>query len=366
MNQPLIVHVVHRFDFGGLENGVINLVNGLEAFRHAIVALTDATEVAQRVKGDNVSVFALGKRPGRDFMAYVRLFRLIRRLQPDVVHTRNVGTLDCQIVAWLAGVRGRVHSEHGWDVGDPQGHKKKYQVLRKVLLPLVQRVVPLSVELETWLREIVGVRPGKMVRICNGVDLDRFAVSDRKRDRLETVGSVARLSPIKDPLSTIDAFVKLSARHPGIRLLFVGDGPLTPTVERTLKDSGLAGCACLPGAALDVAPCLGQMDVFVLSSLREGISNTILEAMAAGLPVVATRTGGNPELVVDGVTGFLVDPGSSDALAAAISRYLEQPGLLAVHGAAARARVEQHFSLAGMVRRYAELYDSVCHRNGGG
>src|SRR5688572_26603196 len=151
--RPLIVHIVFRFDYGGMENGVVNLVNNLPAgeFDHAIVALTEASEFRTRIRRSDVRVFALGKRPGSDLGAYVRLWRLLRKLRPTVVHTRNVGTMDCQVVAWLAGAPVRIHGEHGWDVHDPDGSNPKYLRVRRVLNPLTHGFVAVSRDLERWL-----------------------------------------------------------------------------------------------------------------------------------------------------------------------------------------------------------------------
>jgi len=120
--RPLIAHIVFRFDYGGLENGVVNVVNGLpeSEFRHAIVALTEATAFSSRLKRADVSVHALGKRPGKDPAALLRLFRLLRTMKPTLVHTRNLATIEGALVAALAGVPCRIHGEHGWDVHDPE------------------------------------------------------------------------------------------------------------------------------------------------------------------------------------------------------------------------------------------------------
>jgi sugar transferase (PEP-CTERM/EpsH1 system associated) len=359
--SPLVVHIVHRFDYGGLENGLVNLVNHIPTHvaRHAIIALTEATEIAGRIERPGVEVYALGKRPGYDLAAYRRLYSLLRRLSPDVVHTRNVGTLDCQIAAWLARVPRRIHGEHGWDVHDPAGRSPKYRWLRRALAPFVHRFVALSQEIERWLTTDVGVPADKVVRICNGVDTTRFRPVDPLAacEHVRTIGTVTRFSAIKDPLNTIDAFALLrSLGHRDIRFLVVGDGPLRGDVETRVADACLEGVTCLPGSTLDVAPYLARMDLFVLGSKREGISNTILEAMAAGLPVVATATGGNVELVEDGRCGFLVEPGCPAKLADAIARYVVDPALARQHGAAARERAERLFSLDAMVAGYSALY----------
>jgi len=365
---PLVVHIVHRFDFGGLENGLVNLINAMPttAARHAIVSLTNVTEIAERITRSDVSIYALDKQPGTDPAAYVRLYRLLRDLRPDIVHTRNLGTLDCQLVALLAGVRIRVHGEHGWDVHDPLGQTRKYRIRRRLFSLFVDRFIALSRELETWLIDDVGLPREKIIRICNGVDTDRFRPAVWQVREPCVVGSVTRFSEIKDPLNLVEAYIRLrdTCAAP-VRLLMIGDGPLKDAAEARLAASCLSADTCLPGAQLDVSRGLAKLDVFVLGSEREGISNTILEAMASGLPVVATATGGNAELVEHGVTGVLVPPKSHRAIADALAMYVADPDLRRSHGAAGRARVENQFSLQRMVDLYSAVYQNLTTVKGG-
>jgi sugar transferase (PEP-CTERM/EpsH1 system associated) len=368
---PLIAHIVFRFDYGGLENGVVNVVNGLgtTAYRHAIIALTEATPFRERLPKD-VPVFALGKRPGKDFGAYVRLFRLLRELKPAVIHSRNIGTIDSLVVGFFAGVRLRIHGEHGWDVSDPDGSNRKYRAMRRALHVFAHAFVAVSDEIRQWLVGRVGIPPPKVKRICNGVDTAKFRPLEAGEQRLAPlaalgtscviVGSVTRFSAIKDPLNLVEAFLLLRANSSlgrRLRLAMIGDGDLHPAAARRLAEAGAADAAWLPGSRDDVAEILRGIDIFVLGSLREGISNTVLEAMASGLPVIATATGGNPELVENGTNGELIRPGDSQALAAAIERYAASDDLRSSHGRASRQRTLAEFSIAGMIEAYRRLYD---------
>ena len=367
--RPLIAHVLFRFDYGGLENGVVNQINGMPDadFRHVVVALTVSTSFRERLRKD-VEVFELRKRPGKDLPAYWRLFRLLRRLRPAVVHTRNFGTLDCAAIACLAGVPVRIHGEHGWDVFDPDGRVRKYRFVRRALSPLVHAFVTVSKDLRTWLGSVVGIPTQKIIWICNGVDTAKFhprAADDRAalpagfRDGAYVIGTVTRFSAIKDPLNLVEAFIQLRARSPlseSLRLVMIGDGELRDAALTRLRAAGLADAAWLPGSREDIPQLLRQLDLFVLGSLREGISNTILEAMASGVPVVATATGGSVELIDAGRTGQLVAPGDSAALAEAIAAYAVDADLGRRHGRAARQDAETRFSLAAMIAHYRRLY----------
>jgi glycosyltransferase involved in cell wall biosynthesis len=165
---------------------------------------------------------------------------------------------------------------------------------------------------------------------------------------------------VKDQITLARAFVRTLQRDPGlasrVRLIMVGDGPLRADVERVLQEAGVAHLAWLPGARNDIPDILRGLDCFVLPSRGEGISNTVLEAMASGLPVIATDVGGNPELVEPGKTGELVPPGDAELMAHKILSYAADPARARLSGRAGRARVERLFSLTSMVGAYHDLY----------
>ena len=372
----MIVHVVYHFGVGGLENGVVNLINRLPAarWRHAVVALTKMAPAMQaRVTRPDVAFFELEKGPGHLYPLYARLFRLFRELRPAIVHTRNLAALEAVVPARLAGVRAVVHGEHGRDVNDIDGQNARNLWTRRLFRPFVSRYVALSVELEHYLKDRVGVAPGRIVRLINGVDAGHFAPRGRERPVIAgcpfvdpkqfIVGTVGRLDAVKDQTNLARAFVSALRRHSGarerLRLVIVGDGPLLDDIQRVLTEADARQYAWLAGERHDVADVMRGLDCFVLPSLAEGISNTLLEAMASGLPVIATRVGGNAELMEEGLTGRLIPRADAEALAGEILRYFDAPMLARRHGGAGRSLVEKRFSLDLMVRRYDELYASV-------
>lgn len=374
--RPLIAHIIYRLDVGGLENGLVNLINRTPQYRHAIICMTDYSDFSRRIIHDAVTLHALDKREGKDFGVYVRLWRLLRRLRPQIVHTRNLSALEGQLPAAVAGVPGRVHSEHGWDVHDLDGSNRKYQWLRRLYRPLVQRYIPLSRDLECYLLQQVKVSSNKIVQIYNGVDTARFRPALAVRDALPVagfappgtvvIGTVVRMQAVKDPLNMVQAFLRLLRRNAGarerLRLVMLGDGPLHRETQALLEAEGAAQLAWLPGARDDIPELLRCMDIFVLPSRAEGISNTILEAMASALPVVATRVGGNVELIAEGITGALVPAADPSALADAVEHYVHEPELRHRHGQAGRERVERAFSIDAMVARYVEVYEALLKR----
>jgi sugar transferase (PEP-CTERM/EpsH1 system associated) len=376
--RPLVVHVMHAFDVGGLENGVVNLMNHMpaETYRHAVVALTHVTGFRERVRRADVRFFALGKRPGHAVPLYPRLYRLFRELRPAIVHTRNLAALEVAVPAWAAGVPLRVHGEHGRDVGDLDGSNRKYQWVRRLYRPFVNHHVALSRELDHYLVERVGIPRRRVSQIYNGVDAEHFSPAIARAPiagcpfedaDLWLVGTVGRMQAVKDPLNLARAFVKALAIDPALRtrlrLVMVGDGPLRAEAAATLAAAGARDLAWLPGERDDVAQILRGLDSFVLPSLAEGVSNTILEAMASGLPVVATAVGGNAELIVDGSTGRLVPAADAEALALAIVEQVRDPAAARAAGRAGRERAERMFSLDAMVDSHRRLYDALrAHR----
>jgi len=376
-SQPLVMHVVYSFDVGGLENGVVNLINRMPAdrFRHAVVALTAcADDFCKRVQRDDVQFLSLHKPPGHGIKLYPRLYRLFRTHRPAVVHTRNLAALEAIVPAWAAGVPVRVHGEHGWDVSDPHGTRRKFQVLRRAYSPFVQRYVALSGQIERYLVDRVGIPAQRVERICNGVDTERFqsgaaagraplAGSPFNDTDAIVVGSVGRLQAVKDQLNLVRALAVARERGGAtgakLRLAIAGDGPLRPAVEEEIRRHRLSDAVWLAGERRDVPEVMRGFDVFALPSKAEGISNTILEAMSSGLPVVATAVGGNAELVSESKTGALVPAEDPAAMADALLCYASDAALRHRHGQAGRLKVEQSFSLAGMVARYTDLYERL-------
>ena len=376
---PLIAHIIHRLDIGGMENGMVNIINQIpnDRYRHVVICLTTYTDFKLRIKQPNVQLYALHKKEGKDLFVFVRLWLLLRKLKPDIVHTRNFATLECQFPAFLARVKGRIHGEHGWDVGDLDGSNRKLRIARRLLKVFVRNYIALSKDIENYLRCQIKIPQSKIYQIYNGVDTVLFhpGVEGKRNLPVEgfaptgtlVIGTVGRMKEVKDQLTLARAFVRLLDIVPDarnyLRLVIIGDGPLHAKVAHLVKSDGAADLVWLPGSRDDIAEILQCLDVFVLPSIAEGISNTILEAMASGLPIVATKVGGNSELIVDGETGLLVPPSNPDAMAEALKTYVQNPEVLLQHGTAGRKRVEDKYSLVKMVDAYSSVYDEILDKN---
>jgi sugar transferase (PEP-CTERM/EpsH1 system associated) len=307
---------------------------------------------------------------------YLKVWRLLCQLRPHIVHTRNLATLATQVPAMLAGVSARIHGEHGRDMIDLDGSNLRYQRVRRLMRPFVHQYIALSRDLERYLVDKIGVAPQRLTQIYNGVDTELFHPARPQRTALPVadfagagtvvIGTVGRMQAVKDQLTLVRAFVHLLERRPNLRqrlrLAIIGDGALRAPALDLLTQVGILDLTWLPGERADIAEIMRGFDVFVLPSLAEGISNTILEAMASGLPIIATRVGGNPELVEEGRTALLVPADDPQAMAGAIAVYADDAVKRAQHGARGRAAVEARFSLDTMVRAYMNIYDRALGR----
>lgn len=374
-SPPLIVHLIYRLDFGGLETLLVDMINRMPAaqYRHAIICLTDYTEFSKKITQADVEIFSLHKPPGLGLGTHFKLWKLLRHLQPAILHTYNLATIEYAFISTLAGVPIRIHAEHGRDAGDPEGKNRKHNLLRWLMIPFIDRFIPVSTDLQRWLKTVVDVPDTKNLLINNGVDTEVFRPKEIRDNIPEykifladcfVIGTVGRIQDVKNQSGLIDAFIRLQELLPTeksrLRLVIVGDGPLLPALKEKVQAAGIADSVWLPGSRADIAEIIRAFSIFVLPSIAEGTPVTILEAMSTGLPVVATRVGGIPEVVVDNVTGILIPPSDPEALATAMARYYIQPELIAKHGAAGREYVVRKNSMTAMLAAYTKLYDELC------
>lgn len=358
-----VVHIVYSFGIGGLEKGITTIINhGSSDIEHIIISLCGKRD-SERLLQKAAQIYCLEKPQGNSFEFFLKLIRLLKSIRPDIVHTRNWSGMDGILAARLAGVKIIVHGEHGWDMLDPAGSNKKRRWIRKLTSPMVSQYICVSKQLARWLKYEVGINK-PVCRICNGVDTVKFKPADsvekcvvkKEMGALPSdfvVGMVARLDAIKNHRALVAAFNQVATSRPDVKLVVVGDGPEADTLKsRTVTNVRFLGYRS------DTARLMQGFDLFVLPSFNEGISNTILEAMATGLPVIASDVGGNPELVQNNVNGFLVDPYDIDCIAEAITEYIKHSDKIAQHGQNGRSLAEKKFSVKAMVNLYEGVYRS--------
>jgi sugar transferase (PEP-CTERM/EpsH1 system associated) len=362
-----ILHVLHSFSPGGLENGVVNIINrSPRHFEHELCVLSKGREFLQRFTRP-VVCHELNKSPGNSLGIILRLRDLFRKRKPDIVHTRNWAAFDAVLAACLVLKPALVHGEHGRDISDPEGLVFRRNLTRRLSAIRAQKYVAVSKDLYGWLNRTVRVPERKLALIPNGVDTERFCKGDDPELRAElgierdefVVGTVGRLDPIKNHEGLIDAIALLKSKGQRVRLVIVGEGPNRPRVERGLRAASLDPRPLLLGYRADVERLYHVFDVFVLNSFAEGMSNTLLEAMSSSLPIICTAVGGNVDLVADRQRGMLVRPGDDAALAEALNDYINLPTVRATHAHNARQFIVENYALGRMIDSYVALYESV-------
>ncbi len=346
-----VVHVTLGLDLGGQEKLLAEFARHADTRRFALhfVSLTTRGPVADEIAAAGWPVTALGAPSGLRPGLVLRLAYLFRQLKADVVHTHDERpNIHAAPAAWLARARC-VHTRHS--------QASKLTARQRLLVRLAAEANDAFVCIShdsARLARAQGIAARRLTVLHNGIDLTRFA--HKGPDPAGPAVLVARLAPEKDIGTLLRAASLLTARHPDFRLLIAGDGPERPAMERLASELRLEDSVKFLGAVDDVPALLARARLFVLSSTTEGVSLTLLEAMARGLPIAATRVGGNPEVVADGETGLLVPPGDPEALAASVSRLWTSPETCARMGVAGRRRAEARFDVRRMVAGYERLY----------
>ncbi len=361
-----VVHVVLSLQTGGLERVVTDLVGEERALgqRVAVVTLSDRGELASTVEAAGVPVICAHKPAGLRFKTTQDLAAIFGKLRPDVVHTHQIGALFyAGPAARRAGVPLVVHTEHG-------KHYDRFRTrwLGRLASRHAARVFCVSQDLASHMLLHRVVQPSKVLVVVNGIDTNRFnrqGEGSKLRQTLgvpcdaPVVGTIGRLTEVKRQDSLIRAFVAVRQRVPEAHLLIVGDGPLMAELRGLAAELGVEQAVHFPGYQPQPERYLQVMDVFALSSRSEGMPLVLLEAGAMGLPVVAMRVGGVPEVIVQGHTGLLVAPGDEAALATALSELLADVPLAQRMGTAARERVLSTFSLSRMAGEYQQQYQEL-------
>lgn len=344
------------------------LVSGLDRryFTPRVFVLEGEGPLGDWLRERGVPFECLGASDGARPDLVLRLAARLRRMQADVVHCHNCKPMLYGGLAALLAPRARVvMTKHGpahWTGG----------AVAEVGRFLMRRAAAVTAVTEELAPELYAGRwapPGRLQAIRNGVDTEEFRpVPDpaplRARLGLDPahplIGMVQRLSPEKDPANLLEAFRIISREVPDARLVVIGDGPLRPELEQQAADAGITGRVLFLGERPDVPRILPALDVFCLPSRREGISLSLLEAMACGLPVVATAVGGTPGVVAEGRSGLLVPAGRPDLLARALLQVLADPSRARAMGAEGRRLACERYSLEVTVERYASLYRRIC------
>jgi sugar transferase (PEP-CTERM/EpsH1 system associated) len=370
--EPIrVLHCIFSTGIGGLEAGVVKLVNSIATpdIEQAICAFSRppgqgaGASIFDQVTNPRCRLFQLERRRGNDPRMIRQLVGVVRDFRPTVVHTRSWGTyLEGALAATLNRTPVLIHGEHGTPSPGRWRHRWAYRLLAR----RTRVVITVSEALAGLYHETCRSWATEVCTIYNGVDTRRYTPAVDPAEAKAAlglpasavvVGSVGRLAPVKGFDVLLRSMTRVASEVPEALLLLVGDGPERDALAAAAERFGITDRVRFVGHRSDVIPYYQAMDVYVNSSHSEGLSNSILEALACGVPVVATAVGGNPEVLRHaGCGGVLVPPGDPGALADALARYLRDDVGRPLYSQAARQTIVDHFGLERMVGRYEALY----------
>lgn len=366
MAQINVLQLITGLDIGGAEKLLLSTARRLNSnkYRTIVCYLKGEGALSEDFEKSGIAVIALGMRHRLDFTAIIKLVRLIKKeriglVQTHLIHAHIIG----RIAAKLVGVPVIISTEH--NLYNRGGKYLLLNLINRITARFTDRMIAISEAVKDSIVESGRIRASRVSVIYNGIDTNEFKRINGKREEFpinpapSVVGMVARLEPQKGHRYFLKAASQVVKDIPGVKFLVVGDGPLKEKLRTQATKLGLSRDVIFAGSRRDVPQILGALDILVLPSLWEGLSNVILEAMAAGKPVVATEVGGIPEVVKDGETGLLVPPKDPDALARAIVKLLQNKELAKRMGRAGKKRVKEHFTIERTVAQTEKLYNSL-------
>jgi len=358
-----ILYLNYSMEVGGIETLICEFVLRLKGngFLPSVCVFKGGGILEKRLESAGVPVYCLEKKEGIDLSLIPKLRRLMKDEKINILHTHNYSPWLYGALASIGLKRVKVvHTEHS------NVNNRRRAWAEKALSFFTDRIVCVSGDVKESMISGQGLLPDRLSVIYNGVDTERFYPDiDKKKMFKErfnisqdavVVGIVARLNPVKDHSTLLKAFKIIFDKVTDAVLVIIGDGELREEIEREINGLGVRGRVLLLGERTDIPELLNMLDVFVLSSLSEGHNMSLLEAMAVGLPVVATNVGGNVEIVDDEKTGFLVPARSPQLLAEKIGMLLQNNGLMSSMGEKSREKVLSLFSVERMIEGYKNVY----------
>ncbi len=342
----------------------------LDKFECSVILFNEG-KLAEELRKLSLPVLVISEKRQNPLLIAYRLAKIFRQIRPDIVHTHKYkDSILATVAARCVGVPHVIRVVHGM----PEPFKGRnnvnmflYTIVDRLVIGwFVTRIIAVSSDIERALVRVYGA--ARVVRIHNGIDLEivqvRIPRSNKRKewnfsDRVTLVGTVGRLVPVKGHAVLLEALQILRESDRTVNLVIVGDGPLREHLEAEVRRLGLKEFVRFTGHQVESYDFINMMDVFVLPSLHEGIPMVLLEALALQRPVVASRVGGIPEVIVHGRTGLLAEPSDAPSLAKLIRRMIEDQPMAVGLGKAGRTRVEEAFTAGTMAEKTADLYEDV-------
>ena len=364
MNKIRVMHVIEDLGVGGLERVVVTICRNIDRsrFEPSVLVLRGSGVLEAELAHSKVEVIDIGGAPGKgDYFAFRKVAREARKRRIDVFHTHNsLPLFDAFAAARLSGVRGHVHTDHARNFPD----KLRYMIAEHFVSYFLDEIVAVSDDTKKNLVYYEKISPSRITVIPNGIDSDRFmqpidVAAVRRAIGISSgpvIGLAARLTEQKGVIYLLQAAAQLRAQCPGLQVVIAGAGNQEESLKRATAQLGIAGAVHFLGMRLDVPELVRAFDVYVIPSIWEGLPIALLEAFAAGTPVVASNVGGVGKVIRHRESGSLVPPRDPAALAAELAHVLGQPELRRKYSEMARRTFEESYSAEAMTRRYEAVY----------
>jgi len=376
-----ILYLLHKFSFGGTERVVVNLLNNSSSSTNNFICsfYNYENDFLNELKHQQQNVFSLNKKEGNDLSIPFKIASFCKKQNIDIIHSLGWATYAEGLVAaklYKKKIKF-IYSYRGKTIEDTIRIPKRRILAQRFFSHFCDAILTNSEISRKEYAQEIGIHPEKIEVVYNGVDVDRF-ISNNNENIIKkrrafgiqendiVVGSVARFDPVKNLEGLVNAFSGLDRdKYARCKLLLVGDGPELPFVRNTAKDLGLTQKVIFTGMRRDIPECLSVMDIYVQPSKFEGVPNAALEAMAAGLPVIATNVGGVSEIVEDRMTGILVAVDDERSLTQSIEFLVQHPARRREMGSLGRKRATSLFSIDKMVSEYEKLYEQIMQLDSG-
>lgn len=359
-----ILHVVPSFGMGGMEKVLCSVMNSLpDHIDQEILSLTEDRGAEKWIRRKHIR-FVNFTKPQENFPFFRSLFQALRQSHPTVLMTYNWGATDAIWLGRLAGIPHIIHSEHGFNVDEATSTLWKRNVIRFVVYRLASRLVVVSTDLQKMMEDQLGLASARVLFIPNGINTEYFSGDRFEREQMRqmlglstqdiVVGFVGRLDPVKNLSLLLKVFENSLEQEQNFKLLFIGDGPDRGLIEQACTRPMFRGRILCVGQQENVVAYLRAMDVFILTSLREQMPMSMLEAMSVGLPIVATAVGEIPAILQGQEAGFVSEIDHASKQLAEALLQLRDPQVRSQMGQAGRSLVVQRFRQQAMIQEYHE------------
>lgn len=362
------MQITHDLRIGGLQRVILDLCKNIsrDRFEVSVCCLRQKSEFAEEIEAQGIPVILLPqKKKGTDYLSFLKLYRILKSKRPDIIHLHNSQPLiDGTISALMAHKPKIVYTDHARDFPD----KQRIMFIEGILSKFVNQIVGVSDHTAKNLMKYERMNPKKIVTIVNGIDEKKYRININKAKKKEELG-ITRFGPIiglfgrlcsqKGIIYLLRAAPDIIKHYPNLLVLIVGEGPLRESLEIESEKLNIGGNVKFVGPRLDIPEILSILDVYVLSSLWEGLPLVLLEAMAAGIPIVTTRVGGIPSVIMNDDSGILVEPRRPDLLGQAIVNVLSDKKIAKRLAKNAYIRFRKDFTVEKMLRRYEDIYESL-------